>query len=174
MTKMVYAWREGRSASPYLSNVSPQVVGEELEKVREQGGGMIFPRAVIDHARPSDSPLHSCFEWNDTEAAEKFRIVQARGVIKSVEIVEIQGKPLPSPIVANVSVTRRAVVPGDPRIRYYESTPLALQDPELRDQVLQKALRELESWRERYDAFTEFSLVFGSIEAIQKKIRSSA
>ena len=91
MTKMVYAWREGRSASPYLSNVTPQVVGEELEKVREQGGGMIFPRAVIDHARPSDSPLHSCFEWNDTEAAEKFRIVQARGVIKSVEIVEIKG-----------------------------------------------------------------------------------
>ena len=47
-------------------------VGAELERIRKANGG-ISPASVVDEARDEESPLHDWFEWDDTEAAERFR-----------------------------------------------------------------------------------------------------
>ncbi len=48
-------------------------------------GGRLRPSAVVEAARPSDSPLHDLFEWDDRVAASAFRLEQARGIIRTVE-----------------------------------------------------------------------------------------
>jgi len=49
--------------------------------------GTLRPRDVIEDARPEDSPMHSYFEWDDGIAGNKYRIQQARELIRSFRAV---------------------------------------------------------------------------------------
>jgi hypothetical protein len=46
--------------------------------------GRLTPDDVVADAVNPDSPLHGEFEWDDSEAANRYRIVQARQLIRSV------------------------------------------------------------------------------------------
>ena len=60
-----------------------------LARLAEAGEGVLTPDAVVEAAASPDSPLHGYFEWDDTEAARKYRLEQARTLIRSVH-VEVQ------------------------------------------------------------------------------------
>ena len=79
---MIYQFRAGYS----LQGVTPQVVGDTLQRIEKQNG-VVTPASVVKIAEPKNAPLHPCFEWDDTKAAEKFRLDQARLIIRSVEVV---------------------------------------------------------------------------------------
>jgi len=57
-----------------------------LMALARQDEGRLTADRVVESARPLTSPLHSEFEWNDGEAAHKYRIVQARKLIQSVTV----------------------------------------------------------------------------------------
>lgn len=59
---------------------------ERLKQLSKLGGGTLTPTAVLDDARSPNSPLHDYFEWNDDVAAEKYRLDQARRLIRSVRV----------------------------------------------------------------------------------------
>lgn len=61
-------------------------VETELRALADANGGRLVPEAVVDAARDPDSPLHSHFTWDDTEAARQHRINQARVLIRTVRI----------------------------------------------------------------------------------------
>ena len=63
---------------------------------------------VLDAARAEDSPLHGLFVWDDTEAAEKYRIIQARGFLRAV--VRIIPSAPQGPVRASVRI-----LPNEPR-----------------------------------------------------------
>lgn len=64
---------------------------ERLQKLTRLGGGTLTPRAVVDDASDPRSPLHSQFEWDNDLAADKYRIEQARRLIRKVRVdVEIE------------------------------------------------------------------------------------
>ena len=65
--------------------VTPEVVGQELQRIHEKDG-TLQPQAVVDAARPEDAPLHPAFEWDDFVAGEQYRNIQARSMIKTVQI----------------------------------------------------------------------------------------
>lgn len=52
--------------------------------------GRLSPYDVVDAARDPTHVLHNHFEWDDTVAAERFRLSQARRLIRSIELVVIQ------------------------------------------------------------------------------------
>ena len=78
-----YRFREHRSDT---GGLSPQVIGEALADIEDRHG-VIDPNTVVDESRPDDAPLHPVFEWCDEIAAEKWRVEQARRVVRSVEVV---------------------------------------------------------------------------------------
>lgn len=45
-------------------------------------GGRLTPEQVVEDARAEDSPLHSHFTWDDAEAAQKYRLNEARALIR--------------------------------------------------------------------------------------------
>jgi len=49
--------------------------------------GELIPQTVVDEARPKAAALHDRFEWDNKLAGEKFRLVQAAELIRSVRIV---------------------------------------------------------------------------------------
>ena len=68
-----------------------QEMAAELNRMAKQNGGKITPRMVVDAARAEDSPLHSYFEWDDEIAAEKYREMQARTLLRSVDLKVTKG-----------------------------------------------------------------------------------
>ncbi len=84
---MVYEWKIPKYSLP------AQSAGEELERI-ERKHGRITPGNVLEESRPTGAVLHSLFEWNDSAAAEKFRLEQAREVIGNIAVVRmIEGAP---------------------------------------------------------------------------------
>lgn len=52
-----------------------------------QRDGQVKPSVLVEEARPSDSPAHDAFEWDDKKAGNEYRLHQARSWIRTVEIV---------------------------------------------------------------------------------------
>lgn len=48
--------------------------------------GVLDPQDVVHAARNPNSAMHGQFEWNDGEAAEAYRLQQARALIKRVRV----------------------------------------------------------------------------------------
>lgn len=57
-------------------------VEQELASIQGQHGGVLKAEDVVAFARDPLSALHACFDWEDSEAAEKWRLSQARAVIR--------------------------------------------------------------------------------------------
>tara|TARA_R100001082_G_C4245518_1_gene109240 strand:+ start:61 stop:555 length:495 start_codon:yes stop_codon:yes gene_type:complete len=70
--------------------VKAQTVGEQLETIQQENG-KVTAHLVLDHARPISSPLHPIFQWDDEQAAEQYRLHQARNLIRSIEVVKPEG-----------------------------------------------------------------------------------
>lgn len=90
-----------------------RIINEILRKKREEAGDpglLLQPQDLIDAAEPPESELHDLFEWDDTIAARKWRLSQARKLIKSIEvIIEPRAGSLPVgiPNFIHVSITDR-------------------------------------------------------------------
>lgn len=67
-------------------SASRDLIAARLAKIAEENGGNLTPDAVLEDARSKKSPLHDQFEWNDGEAAHKYRLDQARTLIRSVRV----------------------------------------------------------------------------------------
>lgn len=67
----------------------------------ERENGRLIPADVVDAARDPASPLHAHFEWDDSAAAEKYRLDQARTLIRSVKI-EVTVRDVPLSVVGYV------------------------------------------------------------------------
>lgn len=69
--------------------------------------GRLTPTLVVEEASAPDHPLHTRFEWDDTAAGARYRLIQAQGLIRSVRVtVEQQPDNGPAP----VRITTRAFV----------------------------------------------------------------
>lgn len=153
-----------------------QAVGERLEAIKARASSLT-PDLVVADARTPKSPLHSFFEWDNSIAAEKYRMEQAGHLIRSVQVtfeeveapqerqVRLIDGPAapasqPAAVRAFVSITR-----GDGE-RSYESTATAMNDPAMRKQVLARAHMEMASVGRKYRELNELADVFGALDRV--------
>jgi tRNA A37 N6-isopentenylltransferase MiaA len=129
-----------------------QTVGEECERLESEG--RLTPRNLVEASRPDDAPLHDCFEWDDTAAAEKWRDAQAAYIIRSVEVSVTEHSEPTRAFVATVSDGKSE----------YRSVGYVLRDAESRDALLDSARRELLAFRRKYSTLHELSDVFAAID----------
>lgn len=153
MTK--YGWKHGA----HQGKLDAQAAGERIEALRE-ANGQVTAEIVLDDARPKRSLLHPAFEWDDKVAAEEFRKEQARDLIRSVVLTsEVDDSP---PVRAFVVVSEFGETG-------YTSIGVALSEPDLRRQILQRALRELRQWESRYHELQELAKVFTAAKEIREE-----
>lgn len=150
---MIYEWKAD-SRFP----IGAQIAAERLKKIKAQSGELT-PRAVVDDASSPRSPLHPCFEWNDEKAADNYRLSQARKLIGSIVVAEIDDMPINLETRAFVHVT----VDSGAR---YEAIEVAMADSSMRNEVIEKAKREIKLWRARYAAYEEFADLVNRIDAL--------
>jgi hypothetical protein len=149
---MVYKWRQERFP------VKAQVAGEELERIQEVYNG-ISPQVVVEESKPEDATLHKCFEWNDTKAADKYREQQARVLIANIVTVKLEEEQEEiKPVRAFINV-----VDCDEPAKYV-SLNTALNDENYRRQMLDNALKELISFKQKYKDLQELTEIFQAID----------
>ena len=69
-----------------MNRAKLEAIKARLEQIADSTGGRITADAVIADAKKKTSPLHDQFDWNDSVAAKKWRLEQARQLIRSVRI----------------------------------------------------------------------------------------
>lgn len=114
----------------------------------------ITPKAILDFAKDEKSELHKCFEWNDGIAAEKYRTIQAGNVIRMLYIVPKNADAPPVRVLSRTSDT------------FYQPTRTFVKNQNEYEDLLKRALSELESFRLKYKTLSELEQVFEQIDLI--------
>ena len=143
-------------------------ITDELNLIKDQNNGFLDPVAVVEFARNKATALHGRFEWDDGEAAERYRIWQARMVIR-MELTVIPGDTRERSVRAFVSLLddRRAETDNG-----YRCMLEVLTDSDLREQLLDEAKKEMLYFRRKYSQLSELSKVFEAMEEVHSQKRS--
>ena len=132
----------------------------ELKRIQQEHGGLLMPQDVVEAAKPQASPLHNRFEWNNTAAARAFRLWQARQLISICVHVE-PGITDPIPVFCSLSTDRAK---GG-----YRATATVMSDAEMREQLLQDALHELNVFQQKYARLRRLAEVFAAIRRVRRR-----
>src|SRR6476469_473548 len=159
-----YSWKPGTQVP-----VSAAVAGQEINRIRTAHGGFFKPEDVVKESRSPDAPLHPAFEWDDTIAAEAYRVEQAGYIIRGL-VVRPMNDPDAPPIRPIVSIVKEDDDGGKPT-HYYTSTVFALSEPELRQQVLANALRDMQIFETKYSNLIEMSEVIKVMGRVRERMR---
>lgn len=151
-----YSWRAGKS-------VPAQVAGEVMEMI-EKRDGELTKEAFLEESRPENSPTHRLFDWDDTSAAEKYRLTQARICIQDI-VVTIVRHDEPKKIHAFVNTTL-----GKSNKASYSNISIAMADEEKRKAVLNNALSELKAFEYKYSEYKELAGIFNEIHKAERLI----
>lgn len=139
---------------------------EALKEIAKRDGGLLRPAAVVDAARDEESPLHGAFEWDDGEAAQKYRLLQAQSLIRSFKVaIERNGQTHTVPVFVGVSTDRTGEKSDNP----YRLLEQIAKKPDLMAVAVQDALDQLEAVRNRYAHLQELADVWAAVDKHTKK-----
>ena len=130
--------------------VSAEDCYSELQTLHE-----ITPQNVVNLARNENSKLHNDFEWDNEIAGEKYRLSQAREMIQLLAF---------EPKEENHEPTRVYQISTEKTV--YKPVEVILQNNDEYQNLLKRALAELESFKKRYYSLVELEQVFKAIDEI--------
>jgi hypothetical protein len=144
--------------------VDQDEIRDELELVRRNGGGILRPVDVVVFAKDEGTTLHGCFEWDDSKAAHEHRLEQARKLIR-VKLTMIADHP--RAVRAYVSLQRDRETDGGG----YRAIVDVMSDDEMREQLLDEALDELNRFRRKYSMLKALAPIFEATDQVRARRR---
>lgn len=135
-------------------------VFKELERIRKKSGGILHPEDVVKTARDEGNVLNKYFDWDDTTAAQKYRLFQARQLIRvSVKVLQRSDKSTTIKAYVNLSDERH-------KEGSYRSTIDVMSDELMRERLLDQALRELLAFKKKYEELEELAEILRAIDDV--------
>lgn len=151
---MIYQWK---SAS-YIK-ADAQKAGEQFERLAQTEEGLT-PQSVLDANRDEGTPLHDSFEWDDSAAAEKYRINQAGHFIRCIlKVSESETKEEPHRAFFVTTEVHR-----------YEPIEEIVSIHTKYEKLLDTAYSELLAFKRKYESLKELKPVFDSIEQLKEVV----
>lgn len=141
------AWKSGCRISADAQKVADEILAIGKSATTAQ---------ILDKARDEKTELHKCFDWDDAEAAEKWRLQQARHIVCNLVIKEKTDAPKPEVRVFFKTDNESG----------YKPTVLIMQDKDEYRKLLDRALAELNSFRSKYKTLVELDGVFDAIDKV--------
>lgn len=153
-------------------------ISDELIEIKGMNKGLLIPSMVVDYARNENTHLHKKFTWDDSEAAEKYRIWQARHII-SLELVVVRLNPGGKALLVNSLEIEKEN--KDKPVRAFVSLPLdrhsedyrgyrsiadIMNDKDLREQLLESAREDMAIFRRKYGMLEKLAKVFSAMDAV--------
>ena len=173
-----YSWRDG-----FRPCVKAEIVGEVFSEIEERDGS-VTSKSFLDASRDEDSPTHPLFEWDDTVAAEKWRMRQSQGIIGHLQIevvvenmdaeeseIELEITEVSEPEVRRIP----AYANVNPFGRFgsnktttgsYVNIESVMSNDDMRKVVLENVLNELSVYQRKYFMYQELKEIFEAIESV--------
>lgn len=130
----------------------------ELKKIAERHGGILQPDDIVKAAEPKNSALHNSFEWDDTKAGYKYRLWQARQLLKVYVNMETSAGDKKTCMFVSLKSDRQ-------ENGGYRLITDILDDKELKKQLLQDAYEDMQIFMKKYAVLKE---LVGVIKAMKK------
>lgn len=136
---------------------------DELKRIAQENNGILRAEDVVAAAEPEESPLHNSFEWNDTIAARRYRLRQARELIRvTVEVIPQTGTE--QRVFVSLNPDREEEGGG------YRILTKVMSDADRRKQLLEDALCELEAIQEKYANLKVLAKVFSAVKDVRVRL----
>lgn len=144
---------EIRWKSHFAANgADAEKVHREILRLKQKNQNTVSPKVMVDAARKPTNPMHSLFEWDDSEAAEKYRVSQAQHIMRALQVIYVEAPKQPMRAFEIISKKR----PGDSKtVTLYGTSEEACADPDVHARLVADAVRELIAWRNRYQMLNE-------------------
>jgi hypothetical protein len=130
----------------------PSQLETELLQIREENGGILTAAAIISAAAAQDHPLHGRFEWRDDIAARRYRLQQARHLVRVVreQYIDKRGEP------RQIRVFHSVPLAGSPTGRAYVPLEEIKRNEMMSAQVKRQMEVDWRNLRRRYEQFSDF------------------
>ena len=131
--------------------------GADAQKCYEELGGDVnlTPEQIVQKAKDENTELHKCFEWDDSKAADKYRLEQARHLV--CNLVFVPKKKDETPVrVFHISQEKSV----------YKPTKLILSKPDEYSALLERAKQELYAFQRKYKSLIELEDIFKAIDEL--------
>lgn len=133
----------------------------ELLDLYESKGRVLLAEDVLEFAKDPKTALHRHFTWDDDEAANLWRLQQARNIIR----VSIQfSADAPQVFRPLVNLVRDPAALG----AFRNAEDVYRAGEQQRQLVMKQAMREARFWRERYRGVPELAPVFAAMEQLEQ------
>ena len=131
-----------------LHKVSASIAGKICQELSETEDGLT-PQNLVNISRDKNHPLHCEFEWNDSIAAEAYRVEQAKQLIRDITIVHDEEE--------KKSDRGFVITPG--RNHVYVPLNDALSNETWKNNLLEAAKRDMVAFIAKYRRLTELTRV---------------
>lgn len=147
---------------------------EILSKLADRG--KLTPENVLAEARKESSPLHDHFQWDDADAAEKWRLDQASRLIRTFTItVETRAQT-----TSNVTIEVPAFVnlshaqgPGPVKGTPYKPRDQVMSSKSMRKAFVLQIIGTISAVLQRNADVTELDPIRKATEAVDRAMRVS-
>ena len=148
--KIVAVWYPGMER---LHKGDPQKCAEEIMSISDN------PKAeeVYEKAKGEDTELHKCLEWNDTVAADKYRIHQCRVIMDHLIIKRLDQ-------TEDVPQEKIRFFYHDTHTGGYIPTVRIIREEDKYQMLLQQAMSELRAFKAKYACLTELKEILALIQ----------
>ena len=117
-------------------------------------GEDVSPAQIVEYAKNPDTELNKCFTWNDAEAANKYRIFEARQVVCNLIIRKEKGeKQEPTPIRLFHKIENG----------HYKPLTLIVQNEDEYQSLLRQCSEALLALKRKYSNLSEFDEIWSLI-----------
>lgn len=134
-----------------------------LIELARKNGGLLTAEAVVEAARPEESPLHDWFTWDDSEAARQWRLQQARQLIIRVKVEVATGPNETVTVRGWSSLTPDRETDGGG----YRETIRVMKSTDMRAQLLINAKAEMDRFVEKYNTLGELAEVITAMRKVR-------
>jgi len=162
-------------AKPKKSKQTRAEIRLAIEQLAERHGGKLTPSLVVEAAANPASPLHSEFTWDDSVAGQRYREVQARRLIRSVEVRVTHGTQI---LATPVFVRDQRVAPGT---QGYARLERVANDPTHARELLRYETQRARAILERAQTIatvlgmtSEFDELMAAFQTVERKVLAVA
>lgn len=143
MERIVASWKSGFG----IFKADAQKVAEEILSIGEEA----TTEQIIEKGRDENTELHKCFEWDDSVAAEKWRLVQARKICETLVIRREPEAPKEAP---EIRVFHKTESTGG-----YKPIHTIIQHEDEYQKLLQRAFAEFHALKLKYQHLQELDYI---------------
>lgn len=158
MTRKVYEWKmEG-----FARGIDPEAAVDELSRI-EMIYGTITAKNILQASIPKDALFHKLFTWDNKKAAFRYRLAEARRLIKNISVRIISnGQP--------VHISVYEVVTHAEGRQYFHIDNFRKEDV---DEIRRNVLAQFNSIKAKLALYKQFDKIRKKIEQTAEMLANS-